>query len=363
MLRIRQRLTGADVASRRTMFPAVRRFGRLLVFVGLVALAADSVTVADAKTRIVWSRFEHKTGSQLQLVSARPNGSGLRELTHPAKHTQDIDASISPDGRRVAFERDLLKAEVSKVVLVRANGKSQHAPDLGCTNPCVSDLTPTWLPAGDRIAFTPIIRPFDAPHHSAHSAVLYTAFASGSGVQRLSEPGIDGTFEDYRARFSPDGSYVVFQRLDNVTGDSALFRMDADGSHVRRLTPWKLEADTEDLSLARHGPTKDLVVFETYGHGGPPPGESSNVATVPATCAPASECRKQIRYLTHHRIHKVQSFNPSWSPNGRRVAYTLFKQHPCCVGDIWTVRADGSHRKPVSTSPLFEFRPDWGPTP
>lgn len=37
--------------------------------------------------------------------------------------------------------------------------------------------------------------------------------------------------------------------------------------------------------------------------------------------------------------------------------------HPCCVGDIWTVRADGTHRKPVSQASAFEYRPDWGPAP
>ena len=247
-----------------------------------------------------------------------------------------------------------------------ANGQNEHSLDLGCVDPCVADLTPTWLPAGNRLAFTPIIGPFDAPNDSAHSAVLHTARLNGSHVRRLSQPGIDGKLEDYRARFSPDGSYVVSQRLNNITLDSALFRMDADGSHVRRLTPWKLEADTQDLSLATHGPTKDLIAFETYGHGGIPPGKSSNVATVPSTCAPVSECRecrKQIRYVTHHRTARIQSFNPSWSPNGRRIAYTLFKDHPCCVGDIWTARPDGSHRRAVSTSPLFEYRPDWGPAP
>jgi hypothetical protein len=35
---------------------------------------------------------------------------------------------------------------------------------------------------------------------------------------------------------------------------------------------------------------------------------------------------------------------------------TKFKgdEHECCVGDIYTMRPDGSHRKPVPTSPKFE---------
>jgi Tol biopolymer transport system component len=284
-------------------------------------------------------------------------------LTHPSKDVQDIDASISPNGNRVAFERDLTNGD-SLVAFVGANGQNEHPVNLGCVDPCVADDTPTWLPAGNRIAFTPVIGPFDQANDSARSAVLHTARPSGSKVRRLSQPGIDGKFEDYRARFSPDGSYIVFLRANNVTLQGALFRMDADGSHVRRLTPWNLGADTQDLSPATHGPTKDLVTFETYGFSGPPRGKSSNVATVPSTCAPVSECRKKIRYLTHHRGGRGMSFNPSWSPNGRRIAYVRFRHgRKHFIGDIWTMRADGSHRRAVSTSPLFENGPDWGSAP
>jgi len=346
----------------------VRRIRSRLTYANVISISClfmlFGAGTAAAKSRIVWSRFPRQTGDRLQLVSAHPDGSHLRKLTRPGKHVQDIDASISPNGRQVAFERDDLTKETSRVVLVRASGHKAHTLDLGCVDPCVADVTPDWLPAGNRFAFTPVLGPFDEPHDSAHSAVLYTARRDGSHLRRLSEPGIDGKFEDYRARFSPDGSYVVFQRLNNVTLDSALFRMDADGSHVRRLTPWKLEADTQDLSLATHGPTKDLVTFETYGHGGPPRGKSQNVATVPSTCAPVGDCRKQIKYVTHHRGGKGQSFNPSWSPNGRRIAYVRFREgRNNFIGDIWTTRPDGSHRRAVSTSPLFEYRPDWGPAP
>jgi WD40-like Beta Propeller Repeat len=141
--------------------------------------------------------------------------------------------------------------------------------------------------------------------------------------------------------------------------------MDVDGRNVRRLTPWKLDADTPDLSLATRGPTKDLIALETYGMGAPR-GKSSNVATVPATCNPVSECRKRTRFVTHHHSGAVWSFNPSWSPSGRRLAYVRFKpgdRHTPAVGDIWTARPDGSQRRPVSRSPLFEYRPDWGPAP
>ena len=57
-----------------------------------------------------------------------------------------------------------------------------------------------------------MIGPFDLVNDSAHSAVLQTSTLDGSDPERLSEPGIDGVYEDYFARYSPDGSYIVFTR-------------------------------------------------------------------------------------------------------------------------------------------------------
>jgi len=330
---------------------------------GLFCLAF-ATSVADARTQIVWSSVDSDFARQ-RLVTAQPDGSNRHDLTDPkAKHTNDIDAQFSPDGTQVAFERDLRKD--AQIVIIGADGQNERVVDLGCVDPCADDIAPTWSPGGARLLFTRVVGPFDLPNDSAHSAVLWSALPDGSGVQRVSEPGIDGVYEDYYARYSPDGSYIVFTRIRNDPFNSAIFRMNADGTDVRRLTPWRIDADLADLSPAASGPTKDLIAFETYGHGAPE-GKSSNVATVPSTCTSLSDCRKQIRYLTDHHGGPRASFNPTWSPNGRRIAYTKFsdenKNHPCCVGDIYTMRPDGSGRKAVSTSPKFEYRPDWGVAP
>jgi hypothetical protein len=108
---------------------------------------------------------------------------------------------------------------------------------------------------------------------------------------------------------------LTFVRVRNRDIKVAVFRMRPDGSQVRQLTPWRLGGDLPDVSPATHGPTKDLVVFETFGTGAPE-GSQQDIATVPATCLP--------------------------------------------LADIWTVRPNGNDRQRVSHSPRFEFRPDWG---
>jgi Tol biopolymer transport system component len=336
----------------------------LLVVVCVLSIglmAAASAAAAGGGGRIVWTR-NAAASPRAQIVSARPDGSHLQALTHPKKHNFDIDAQISPDGSQVVLERDVGESAV-QTVLVGADDQNEQTLDLGCVDPCALVAAPTWFGPSDRIAFTPVIGPFDGPNESAHSAVLQTALLNGSDMQRLSEPGIDGTFEDYHAHLSLDGTYVVFTRVRNDPLAVAAFRMDVDGSDVQQLTPWGLGGDLADLSPGTSA-TEDLVVFETYGMGAPR-GKTQNIATVPSNCASLSECRSQIHYLTHLEHGPGARFNPNWSPNGTQIAYTKFRgdRHDCCVGDIYTMQADGSHRKPVSTSPRFEYRPDWGPAP
>jgi Tol biopolymer transport system component len=349
------------------MITTTRGLTGLAFACGLLFLAL-ATSAAQAKTQIVWSSVDSDFSRQ-RLVIAQADGSDRHDLTDPAaKHTNDIDAQISPDGTQVVFGRDLRNGKVSQAVLIGADGQNERVLDLGCVDPCVVAANPTWAPGGQRLAFTRVVGPFDVPpSHSARSAVLWSSSLDGSGLERISQPGIDGVLEDSYPRYSPDGSYIVFTRLRISSDTVAAFRMDADGTDVRRLTPWRLQADLADLSPATSGPTKDLVAFETYGHGETPEGKSQNIATVPSTCTSVSDCREQTRYLTDHHGGAGAAFNPSWSPNGRRIAYTKFSNenddHPCCIGDIYTMRPDGSARRPVSTSPKFEYRPDWGTVP
>jgi dipeptidyl aminopeptidase/acylaminoacyl peptidase len=311
--------------------------------------------------RIVWTQVLNSQFTRARLVSARPDGSGFRVLTHPGPKRFDIDAVVSPDGRWVLFERDLPSGR-SVLGVVGAGGGRVHIVPVRCTDPCAGLGNPGWAPDGRRIVFTRVMGPFDAPPgQSARSAVLYTARPDGSGLHRLSQRGIEPVYEDYHARFDASGKYLIFLRLRNRDGKTAVFRMRCDGSQIRQLTPWRLAADVPDLSLATRGPTRNLVVFETFGQGAPK-GREQDIATVPATCHPLATCVRKIRYVTHNGGGPQTSFNPSWSPDGQRIAFTqaLFASGKPPAGEIWTIGPDGHGRQQVSRSPRFDFRPDWG---
>jgi Tol biopolymer transport system component len=330
---------------------------------GLLVVSTPALATSGGATqpRIAWSQFVDRDFSGAHIVSALPDGKGAVVISHPDAGVYDIDPVWSPDHSKVAFERDL--PDTSQVVIVNADGTGEHVLDIGCVDPCAGVNEPSWTADGSRLAFTPVIGPFDQPGESATQAVLWTSTPDGSNLQRLSPPGNDGILEDGHARFSPDGSYLIFERSSNVTGFAAVFRMDMDGSNLRQLTPWELNADTPDLSQATSGPTRDLVVFETYGHGDVPPGSVGDVATVPSTCLTVESCTSAIRYLTNNGAGPTVSNNPAWAPDGSRIAFVEYVGPPAArnikYADIYTVDAQGGSRHQVSTSPTWDFRPDW----
>jgi Tol biopolymer transport system component len=271
--------------------------------------------------RIVWSVPVDLTFSSGHLVSAHADGSDFRQLTGATRGVNDFDASISPRGRRVVYERDTATSTEIRIRLVG---------------------------------------PFDGPDAEPRSAVLYTAKPDGTDVKRLSPAGIDGLVSDAYARTVPGGNYYVFRRYPAAAPGAGLFRMDLDGARVRELMPYTSNADQFDLSPARSGPTKDLVLFQTH-----PDGETtSDLATVPATCTSKKDCADKVHFLTHNAGGSRRQSNPAWSPDGRWIVFTDRASVEAVHSEIWTMRYDGKHANRVSTSKtVLNYRPDWGPSP
>jgi Tol biopolymer transport system component len=53
--------------------------------------------------------------------------------------------------------------------------------------------------------------------------------------------------------------------------------------------------------------------------------------------------------------------DPSWSPDGTKIAYTRFDDEFDAEGDIWVMDADGGNQTQLTTSTDPEFQADWSP--
>ena len=303
---------------------------------------------------IVWTTQSGEHSEHLMIAAA--DGRGSRQLTPERPGVVDVDARISKDGKWVVFERD--DATSSSIHLIRPNGTHDHEIEVGCVDPCVGVGAPTWL-SKQRVAYIRVLGPFDPQTDNAASAVLWSTRIDGTGTRRISPAGIDGAYEDGRAAVSRDHSYLVFTRSRDVDHASAIFRMAPDGSDLRQLTPWDLAPDVFGLSQAKHGPTADLIVFESYGRGDPA-ATFVDLATVPATCAPLADCTAKIHWITDNAATGRRNANPQWSPDGSSLVFTNRSGIDNPNADIWTMRYGGTTRTQISTSTDFDYRPAWG---
>ena len=199
-------------------------------------------------------------GTRIAFGSDRDGRYGIYVMHSDGTHSRrilvsklgDAAPSWSPDGREIVFSRG-----ASGIYVMRADGahvrRLTHAP-------FASDIDPAWSPDGTRIAFvrkqgggsavfvvrpdgkgvcelTPLQASTVSPAWSPDGAMLAYSAGTGSGFG-ISVVNADGTHRhaltpqalDFHPVWSPDGRRIAFQR------EATLYVMNADGTHVRRLT-------------------------------------------------------------------------------------------------------------------------------
>jgi len=117
-------------------------------------------------------------------------------------------------------------------------------------------------------------------------------------------------------RFSPDGSNVIFM-MDDARGRAQLFRMGADGSDPTQITPvleWESQADEPAWSADGR-----WIAFSGQSPRG---GEQRIIAARPSGYHPPRAG------LTWGGQGGQDAQFPSWSPDGRKIAYDS-------LGGIW----------------------------
>ena len=204
---------------------------------------------------------------------------------------------------------------------------------------------PAYSPDGTRIAFDRTVGP------KPFNIGIFVMDADGANATQVTHEGPSDPYQEGRMQWSPKGTHLVFGRQRRSDGLNAVYTAKVDGADLHRLTPWRLDATQPDWS-----PNGRRIVVESYETGAPR-GRSENVFTVRPDGS-------HLKKLTHDKGGVVESNNPAWSPDGKRIAF--LRGDPDGdppTADLYTMRADGTHVRRVTRTPQVEGRPDWGARP
>ena len=176
-----------------------------------------------------------------------------------------------------------------------------------------ADTEPSFSPDGRTIAF---IRNGD----------VYSVRADGSGERHLSS----GAELDSAPLVSPNGRFVVFERRASATGPADLYTAGAKGGGVRPLVG--TVNDEHDPSFSPDG--RAIVFVSTTPTAG---GGSDDLYSV----------RPNGSGLARLTATGVDEFSPRYFAGGIVYSRGESSEGAAAYADVYTMRADGSHAKPL----------------
>ncbi|MCE3286584.1 MAG: WD40-like beta Propeller containing protein [Gaiellaceae bacterium] len=235
--------------------------------------------------------FARCCGPETGIYLIRPDGRGERRLFAPLGDDAPLDPAWSPGGEHIAL---VPGGRRSGVWVMRGTGKDQRRITAGTGDA----LHPGWSPDGRWMVFSDI----GSSRSGFHD--VYLVRRNGSGLKRLTRAPAD----ELMPAWAPNGREIVYGR------DRDLWRMNADGSGQRRLTP--------NASSPSWSPGGTHIAFI---RGGDP--------WVMARDGTGANRVADMR----------QQGAVAWSPDGRWLVTAPFDR-----GDLTLVRADGSQTRPLT---------------
>jgi Tol biopolymer transport system component len=352
-----------------------RRFA-LPTAVALVVVAMlappSSATFGGSNGRISFFRFVEETNSG-EIFSAAADGSDVQQLTsNPDRFSQITD--WSPNGQLIAFDSDRVDRDgledVVQIYTVPWNGESFGLSQLTVGPGFHGD--PGYSPDGGRIALEA-----DWGEYPALEGIWTIPSSDPDGVtvdeaQRVTTTpaGMDA---DSEPQYSPDGDWIVFTRfksclfherghLEGFTYGctSAIHKVRTDGSGLRRLTAWGLNASAPDWS-----PDGRLIAFDASDNINPGERGDIHVMRPDGSGKTTLTDNPTVSNAGHDLENLAVDFlnNPVWSPDATKIAFTRWLPSGPGPTEIATIDPDGSAFTALIGGDAFQNKPDWGTHP
>ena len=249
------------------------------------------------------------------------DGANSRKVTNTA--TLNITPTWSPDGEAIAYTSYRPSGGMGTfqdIVLSFIRTGERKTPANG--DPQKQNYLPIWSPDGSRIAFTT---------NRDGNPEIYVMNRDGSGLRRMTNhPAIDVS-----PTWSPSGNQLAW--VSDRTGTGRIYIMNADGTGQRVLIneeayrpTWSSEPFNEIAYAAKSGPGYDIKVYSFQT------GESRRITD---------------------GIGSNES--PAFAPNGRHIAFTSTRNGKV---QVYTIARDGNDLRQITREGNNKY-PNWSMEP
>lgn len=287
----------------------------LVAVVGLLAVLLPSsgrpaaASFPGENGRIVFSGTRDSDSPRLYTIE--PDGSGLLPAT--TADLNDSGSVWSPDGRRIAFQRDGPDSR-RDIVVVNADGSGEFK----ITDDTIYDNEPAWSPDGTRIIFN--------SGRGGPGTDLHVWDGATGQITRLTH--LNDTLQP---DWSPDGTRIAFTRYMGEPGKYEVFVMEADGSDVTQITFNGFDSENPSWS-----PDGTMIAFY------------SDHETFVGIYAVNLDGSGQMRLSEADDF----GYRPSWSPDGTMILFDKLSRP-------YTMPASGGPASPLPGSVDGDFDADW----
>jgi TolB protein len=291
---------------------------------------AGSRKVAQEFAADIVSRFGGKSlvGSRIFFVSNRSGNKEIWSMDYDGANQKQLTfyksistfPAVSADGTKIAFT-SYLRGNPSILIHSVETGRNLRFYNQAASMNAASDFTPD----SQQVLFS-------STAGGLRYAQLFVASTDGTNFRRLS----NSQAIEVEPKANPKtGRELVF--VSGRSGMPQIYKMNMDGADVVRLTTGEGEA----VNPAWHPDGQHIAFAWTRGFE---PGNYNIFVMDVAT--------RQFVQLTHGT---GRNENPTWAPDGRHI---VFSSNRDGRQQIWTMRADGTELKKLTTQGLNE-KPVW----
>jgi len=307
-----------------------------------------------------WIACAEATGRAAALIAIDTRSGGKRRLTQPRQDFYDLQPAVAPDGSSLVFVRRTGSVPVLYRLALTPGFEPGGEPErLGASGGSLA--LPAFTASGRAVVYSGGIgddaaslwvlplTPGASPRLLLHSAGVCTfpavsrrggrlAYSVGNisrsdtwrldltdDLRAAGKPVrlISSTHTDYHARYSPDGSRIVFH--STRSGSSEIWTCDASGANAVRLTSFGVAI----TGSPRWSPDGRSIAFDSDRDG------HFEVYRVPSS---GGDPQQLTRGASVNAV-------PSYSRDGR---YLYFVSNRSGSYQVWKMSADGSNPRQIT---------------